>query len=292
VAECLFHKETCQLNEQSKDRVLTLSRNFDLESFREMLQPGSPVLAIRIRDYMPKDLCEQVAGDILGRHAKSFKRNAFAPELGVAKMGLLFGEACVNPDLMDFYFTNAKDEARAIREAFMPYLGPIDKVRMDLDELWPRGAEIAEMHGKRMSSGMLRSTSIGAGLMPHQDDIVEEYPQSDWKPTVELVHNVYLSVPQEGQGGEFEVFDHAPAHADPVVEHYKDVKPGDDYLPSSDLEGIKSAASVVIQPEAGDLILFRGKCIHKVHTVKSGSRLTSCFHIGYLDDTQPLKCWI
>jgi hypothetical protein len=101
------------MNEQSRGRVLSLSRNLDLESFREMLQPASPVLAIRIRDYMPKDLCEQVAGDILDRHAKSFKRNAFAPELGVAKMGLLFGEACVNLDLMDFYLASAGSASSA-----------------------------------------------------------------------------------------------------------------------------------------------------------------------------------
>lgn len=276
-------------------RIVHLSRDLDLSGLKRLLDPNDSVLAIRVSDYISEDLCDTFKQKLAAAGEGRFRRYAHAPALPVTKMGATFGEACVLPeDLLDAYFDEAPATQQFYREVFLPYLSPIDKVRLDLDKLWPEGSIVPQMYGRRMLSGFVRRTELHGSIVPHQDDLLEEAPQSpDFKPTVELVHNVYLDVPNAGCGGELEVYDFGPNYREHMKEtqHVGHAKV-DHLLLDSVFQQLASQPSVVLRPARGDLILFKGGNIHRVHTVKAGNRVTSCFHIGYVNNEEPLRCWI
>jgi hypothetical protein len=60
-----------------------------------------------------------------------------------------------------------------MRRNFMPYLSPINRLRLELDEIWPPGAQIAAFEGKKMFVGIFRvmppELSGGSADDPHFD---------------------------------------------------------------------------------------------------------------------------
>jgi hypothetical protein len=278
---------------QADPRVIEIAGALTLEPLQRLFDRSSGVLALVVRGYYPRHLCEQFserldAGElVLGKY-----RNV--PNIPVSKFGATFGEACAIPELMDRYFDIAPTTEQQLRDFFAPQLGPLDKLRLDLDVLWAKGCVIPEMYGRRMSSGFIRSLATGGSIPPHQDDLLEEAPRPpDFRPTTELVHNVYLRVPAPGEGGELEIFDYAPDYAGEDIDDYLIHKGADEtLLPASTEAELSSQSSVVIRPDVGDLVLFRAKCVHRVYPVRSGGRVTTCNHIAYVNDHEPLRCWI
>jgi hypothetical protein len=271
-------------------RIIGLQNAVTLEALDAMLAPESDVLAIRVSNYIPKELCEKFAASIERNSPSELSAYASVPTLQVAKTGIVFGEASAKRELVDEYFDTATQTEAILRKHFSPYLGPIDKLRIDLDQLWPGGAQVARIHGKRMLSGILRSTADGGDIPPHQDDIVEEYPEVDWRPSRELVSNVYLTMPD---GGELEVYDFSPGYTDSFTSTYDGDRFSETHqlLNESHQSELVSKSSVTLTPQVGDLIIFPGRNVHRVHTVRSGARMSTCFHIGILDRHRPLQCW-
>jgi hypothetical protein len=271
-------------------RLIEVEKNISLDLIDAILAPDSQVLAIRVSNYIPKYLCEKFAASIEQNASSVLSSYASVPTLPVTKTGIMFGEASMKPELIGDYFDTAARTEATLREHFAPYVSPIDKLRTDLDQVWPGGAQVARIHGKRMLSGIVRSTADGGDIPAHQDNITEEYPDVDWQPSHELVSNVYLSMPG---GGELEIYDFSPAYADTAMATYD----GDRFSQTNELltedhqRDLASKSSVVMTPQVGDLILFSGRNVHRVHPVRSGARMTTCFHIGVLDRDRPLQCW-
>lgn len=275
-------------------RLIEVEKNLSLDVLDAIMAPDSRVLAIRISDYVPKDLCMTLSEKIMHHGRQRFRRYTFAPQIPLTKIGINFGEACLSQGMKARYFESAQSTDHLIREMFSPFLSPFDKLRIDLDRIWPGGAIIASMHGNRMLSGFVRNTEEGGSVPHHQDDLIEEYPHAEWKPQRELVSNVYLRVPADGDGGELEIYDYSPDYADTMQSTYGREQPDAEsstYLAEDQQSEIMSKSSIIIKPQAGDLILFIGKCVHRVRTVRYGNRLSTCFHIGYIDKQQPLRCW-
>ncbi len=276
-------------------RLIEVENNLPLDALDAILEPDSQILAIRVSGYMPRELCTTLSEQLLDRGQQRFQRYTFAQQLAVSKVGINFGEACLTPEIKERYFESARSADDLIRDMFSPFLSPLDKLRIDLDRIWPGGAMIASMHGRRMLSGFVRNTEVGGSIPHHQDDLIEEYPHADWKPQRELVSNVFLSVPVDGDGGEFEIYDYSPDYVDTAHETYNREQSDPEtstYLAEDQQSEVRSRSSIMIKPHAGDLIIFVGKYVHRVHTVKSGKRLSTCFHIGYINKQQPLQCWI
>ncbi len=278
----------------NEGRLIEAKENITLDILDMILAPDSRVMAIRITGYLSKELCTTLFDRLFDHGKQKFQRYAFAPQLEFSKIGVNFGEACINKSMMGQYFESAQSTDDLIREMFSPFLSPLDKLRLDLDRIWPEGAIVARMNGERMLSGFIRNTENGGHIPHHQDDIVEEYLHADWKPQRELVSNVYLNVPADGNGGELEIYDYSPDYADNVHAVYAQEQRDAEkttYLTEGQQSEIVSKGSIMIKPKAGDLVMFIGKCVHRVHGVRSGNRLTSCFHVGYIDRQKPLQCW-
>lgn len=283
-------KEKKMHRHQQHERMIEVEKALSLDLLDAILKPESRILAIRVSNYIPKEICEKLAEGI-GRHSSSaLSPYASVPTLPVTKTGIMFGEASMKRDLIDDYFDTATQTETTLRNSFFPFFNPIDKLRNDLDLIWPGGAQVARIRGRRMLSGIVRSTADGGHIPAHQDNILEEYPEVDWRPSHELVSNVYLSVPG---GGELEVYDFAPAYADTAMETYDsdNFRQTNRLLNEEHQRNLESKSSAVMTPQAGDLILFSGRNVHRVHTVRSGARMTTCFHIGVMDRHLPLLWW-
>jgi hypothetical protein len=199
--------------------------------------------------------------------------------LGVSRLGIafntVFGEAADGPKAQRYYAA-ALDHMRKIRAFFSPNLAPIDRLRLELDELWPEGANLGTFHGQKMSAGVPRVTHPDSELLetqPHVDSLPCEL-QLDGQYSA----NVYLSVPPEG--GELllwpsQVLTQEQIEAKQAMGETWNRPPG---------------AAIAIRPSAGDLILINTRRFHAVRRFPRGARVSIQTFIG-LRAGQPLRLW-
>jgi hypothetical protein len=273
--------------------ILHLREHIDLSVLSYFSSSECTDLAIQVSGYLSESTCQSLLEQARQNERINFEHYAFAPQLQVTRMGTIYGEACADPSRFDEYFGQVPLSEAAIRSSFFPLLSPIDKLRMDLDAGWPGGAVVAKLGGRRMLPGFLRCMLPGGEIRPHQDDLLlETHVPIDFDLTVELVNNIYLEVPPTGCGGELEIYDYCPKLPKNLDESYGERR-GEEapYVEEAILEGLDQRRSVRIAPAVGDLIIFRSSCIHRVHPVTLGNRISSCFHIGVADLTKPLNCW-
>jgi hypothetical protein len=282
-----------QLERKTGSRIIHLRERIDLAALSYFASDECTDLAIHVSEYIPEQVCQSLLERAQQNEKITFERYDFAPQLQVTRTGMIYGEACLNQNKFDEYFRQVPLTEDAIRQSFFPLLNPIDKLRMDLDSIWPAGASVARLGGRRMLPGFLRCTLPGGELLPHQDDIIlESNVPIDFELAVELVNNIYLEVPPAGGGGDIEIYDYRPKIPRNLDES-NGLQPGEEipYVKEEALNGLGQGQSVRIAPTVGDLIIFRPSCVHRVHPVTQGNRITSCFHIGVADLTKPLNCW-
>ncbi|NJL10326.1 MAG: hypothetical protein HC908_09560, partial [Calothrix sp. SM1_7_51] len=171
-----------------------------------------------------------------------------------------------------------------------PYLSPIDKLKLDLGDMWLGGACIENIHNRRMLAGIAHAFENGFELPPHQNILFRDILDTVLPPmhffedlTVQLSSNIYLRTPEVG--GELEIWDLKPSWLLQQLIRDQEYK----------YEGIIDRsklppATVVIKPEIGELILFDSGCIHAASSCK-GSRVYMSMFIGYRSTEKPLTYW-
>ncbi|OBS09279.1 2OG-Fe(II) oxygenase [Acidihalobacter prosperus] len=242
----------------------------------ERLVGGTDVAAV-VRSFIPPDLAFRIGERIL---CGGFSRYINAPSIG--RIGMAFYETERRPALVEKYFDEALRGIRELRARCAPYLSPMDMLRCMLDELWPAGAHLATLYGRKMHVGLSRVVEPGVHFLAHHDIFAKDAPDTQEAHSLraQLACNVYLQMPE--RGGALQIWDRLMTPAD------FDARRGDCYGIHPDLLG---RPDVELRPQAGDLILFDSTKMHAVTPGQPQPRLSlSCF-IGYRDRASPLVFW-
>lgn len=239
------------------------------------------ILALSVKKYFLPKLCSDVSSKILD---EQYEYYTYAERV-VGRIGISFSEIKDNKKLFEKYYGTSQETIEAIRDIFNPYLSPVDKLRLELDEKWIPGAQIAQFHpNKKMFVGLCRLIEPQKEVLPHQDVIQWDSDSKIYNLSSrilkQLAVNIYLKVPEEG--GELELWDYG----------YKDFNK---YIKEAEgTYGIKKSKLLppvlTLKPEVGEIIIFNPQ---KFHCIKPGNeqRLTmSCF-IGYSGDNEKLSFW-
>lgn len=269
-----------------RNPLVKTSDNFILTELLDLL--NGKFLALRIPDYYPLKSAEVISQKILQQETLS--RYYRVPDVGVQRTGISFFETNVSLELLERYYEEAPILIQKLRQVCFPYLSPIDKLKLDLVDMWLAGACVENIHNRRMLAGIAHAFENGCELPPHQNILFRDILDTALPPmhifedlTVQLSSNIYLRTPEVG--GELEIWDLKPSWLQQRLIRDQEYK----------YEGIIDRsklppADVVIKPEVGELILFDSGCIHASRSCK-GSRVYMSMFIGYRRTDKPLTYW-
>ncbi|MBW4508785.1 MAG: 2OG-Fe(II) oxygenase [Scytonematopsis contorta HA4267-MV1] len=279
------HNKDC--NTESQNVLVKISGSLVLADLIDLIH--GKFLALCIPNYYPEKEAEVITQELLKQ--KTLERYLRAPDVGVKRSGMTFFETNGNIELLEIYYEQASAYIKKLREVCFPFLSPIDMLRLDLGDIWLAGANIENIHGRRMLAGIGRVFEDASELPPHQDILSQDIQDSGLAPNgsyeqviTQLSSNIYLQVPKVG--GELEIWNLKPSSTEQQAIRNPEYK----------YEGIIDRASLppatlVIKPEAGDLILFDSGRIHAVCPSEKDLRASMSMFIGYRGEDKPLTFW-
>lgn len=242
------------------------------------------------------DIIGLIHGDIACiRIPQYFSHNQYAvdrilqnPELGsfgiakkVKRLGMAHIEVTNKQDNA-IYHDKAHYHTQLSRQVFLPYLSPVDKLRLELDEIWPYGAHLKSIDGRKCFSGICRVLPESIEVKPHVDRLDRDIPGVADANTVisQISACVYLQTPN--QGGELMLWMKEPEQQD------KQPKKGEDIYGTDDDIG---EPMYRLLPEVGELLLFNIRKYHGVAAGKGKQRINTGIFIGYEGSEKPLTFW-
>ena len=238
-------------------------------------------LAISVQNFMDQRICAIVSKALFKQHYEYY---TYAQD-SVGRYGTSFSEVGENLDMFSKYYSNSNLSVETIRQTFAPYLSPIDKLRLELDEKWPQGAMLESFDpGQKMFVGLCRVIDAEKEVFPHQDVIQFDAKGKSFVKASQIINqlavNIYLQMPQHG--GELELWDFGIKD----VHEYQKMAENSYGIHKSKLPN----PALIIKPKVGELILF---CSQRLHCIFPGSekRLTMSSFIGYRGKNFPLTYW-
>jgi 2-oxoglutarate-Fe(II)-dependent oxygenase superfamily protein len=236
------------------------------------------VLAIRIKNYYPLDLCEYATKSFLKNKIEHYEN---APSIG--RRGMAFYETRNIPERVEQYYKIALENIESIRSLFCPYFSPLDKMRLDLQENWLAGANIENIHNRKMFVGLCRLLEPNVDFLPHQDIFHLDSPSNfrAYSLKGQFSANIYLDI-ADNDGGELNLWTFG--YDDKI---YPEMLSTGSY--GMNRERLPKP-SLSIKPDRGELVLFNARNIHAVSPSKS-MRISASSFIGYYGEEQPLTYW-
>jgi MFS family permease len=243
-------------------------------------------IAIVVADYYPAGTCAEFAQWVIDDSWYGEYENV----PGVHKWGLNTYEGLSSKERERSYYENAPRAIMAMRERWLPYLSPVDRLRLELQEAWPAGANLEHLDGHALFVGQARVFEGGDGAVPHQDFLPWELadlrraPRTDTRAELigQLTANLYLQTPKTG--GELELWSAGLPHD--VYDGLRD--PVHTYgLDRARLD----PPAATIKPADGMLVLFHSTRPHAVRPAADCDRIALSFFIGVRGLEHPLTYW-
>ena len=211
------------------------------------------------------------------------ERNFYINAPSIGRIGMAFFEAEMKKERLDHYYNTAIDGIDYLRKVFHPYLSPIDLIRLKLQEIWVSGANIENLHRKKMFIGLARIVLPGVNFLAHQDDLRVDDPMSLVARGLkaQFALNVYMEVPKDG--GELKLWNY-----ELEKEEYNRLREPGSY--GIELHRLPSP-TCIYQPKKGELVIFNCRRLHAVGASQESERLSiSCF-VGYRGENTSLTYW-
>lgn len=246
-------------------------------------------LALHIPNYYPQPESKLISQALIQQ--QTLERYLRAPDIGVQRTGITFFETNGSIEILERYYEQALLLIQHLRQVCFPYLSPIDKLRLDLSDMWLASAGIENIHNRTMLAGIGRVFEDGFELPPHQDILSRDILDGALPPThvyedliTQLSTNIYLQIPETG--GELEIWESKPS-----VSEQQEIRDADYKYEGIIDRANLPPATITIKPEAGDLILFDSGRIHAVCSSTGGPRVSMSMFIGYRGKDKPLSYW-
>lgn len=244
-------------------------------------------LALMISDYFSPVACEGIANRIIAS-------DVFDPYLVEPKFfrgpGPSFYDTAKDFGLLDGYFANARRDMQELRQLCSPFGSPLDKLRAELDEVWPWGATVLTLSGRRMKAGIARVCStregVHGGVDPHVDSLGFDALSFPDAPRLKKQISANVCLKMSPEGGELELWNKLLVTPEDEAAYR---------LPTSlyalDRAKLGPPVQPRIRPRQGELYLFDTNRPHAVIPVGGGVRITLAVMIGYLGEGKPLLLW-
>lgn len=241
------------------------------------------LLALRIPNFYAEDQCLQLLSSFQG--LPLFAPYRMAKDMPIHRIGMSLFETENQAEYLNRYYKSAQDSMKKLSLICYPNANPLTLLHTLLDEVWPLGAQVEDIHGYPMQQGIVRLFEAGedSGLPPHYDLLRNDVPDSAKAhlQLTQLAANIYLNVPDTG--GELELWDFRPSD-----EEFEDLCTGHHDFMDRDLLPPKAAT---LRPETGELILMHASKVHAVRP-SSGTRLSMACFVGYYGQNEPLTYWV
>lgn len=255
--------------------ALTVSDELTLDALRSLID--NETLILRVPRFASNELCDRVSERLQNVGYEDYRN---APSVG--RIGMSFFETGGKRELMEHFYKTALPNIHVFRDACAPYASPIDVLRCALDEIWPLGANLQSVSGRKMFVGLSRNMRPGTPLLAHHDIFARLAPDDPEAHDLirQMAANIYVDVPEEG--GELIMWRNEISDAEFLERR------GDKY--GMFLEDL-GPPDIVVKPERGDFIIFNARKMHAVAAGAGKDRLTlSCF-VGYRGEDRPLTFW-
>jgi hypothetical protein len=235
--------------------------------------------AIHVRGYYPADIAAEVARKAIDHPALGNYHKQYTSSVGRVYMPHI--DTKWDPELTAKYHDAALPAIQDVRSMFHPHLSPVDLVRLQLQELWPAGANLLRLRGRACFVGAFRVFQPKTSeFYPHNDAIDQETDAPEIAGVRnQLVANIYLQVPDEGGNLQLWLREPTPEETKIILE----------------VEGLDPATVeppvVEIHPAAGDLIIFSPRMLHAVTAGQGVHRVGAAAFIASKGPQEPLVYW-
>lgn len=235
-----------------------------------------------IRIIQVKSFVSRSAAEIISGGATALGYRPYINVDNVRRIGMAYYETEHEATLIEQYFSTAGGCLEQLRAACDPVGSPMDTVRCLLDEVWPAGANLQTLFGKKMFVGLSRMVEPETTFLAHHDIFADDAPGMHESESVisQFGANVYVQMPEKG--GELLMW-----HRSMSIAEFDEMRAGEYGIRIQNLP----PPDVVLKPGVGDLLIFDARKLHAVASPKDKARLALSFFVAYRGDDHPLTYW-
>tara|TARA_R110001583_G_scaffold181005_2_gene338218 strand:- start:885 stop:1697 length:813 start_codon:yes stop_codon:yes gene_type:complete len=262
-------------------KVLNLT-SLDNDSINKLFT--SEYMAIRIKNFFTPEVSRTLAE----KYCKHPDFGKYANAKLIGRVGQAYFEGLEGEANKELYRDKSRDWLASLRSACAPYIQPMDRLRLELDEAWINGARLANIQNRNTKAfaGLVRVFEEGSGTEIHQDKASWDAMEIDGfetEITMQLAANVYLELPS--QGGSVDLWDLS------LKKHeYEEKRNNGSYGVNPKELGLGNPEAH-FSPQIGDLWIWRADKLHRVNDAGKGRRVTQSCFIGYRGTNRELIIW-